>query len=173
MTTKILLLFLAIFTINVWAITIKEIPKNVTIQGENGGLAGNDAAWDSSTIKDKVYVMFYIDPDEKDTNEHFSKKLNEKKYDKTNYGNIAIVNLAATWKPNVVIENLLKSKQKEFPDTIYVKDKKSVLVKEWGLKDDASNILIFSKDSKLLFYKSGKISEDDIKKAFNIIEENL
>ncbi|EQB39551.1 hypothetical protein M947_06050 [Sulfurimonas hongkongensis] len=173
MTTKALLLFLAIFTINLWAVTIKEIPKNVIIQGENGGLASSGAAWDSSTIKNKVYVMFYIDPDEKDTNVHFSNKLNEKKYNKSNYGNIAIVNLAATWKPNLIIETLLKSKQEEFPDTIYVKDKKSILVKEWGLKDDASNILIFSKDSKLLFYKSGKMSEDDIKKAFNIIEENL
>lgn len=173
MTTKTAILFLAIFTINVWAVTINDTPKNVVIDAENGGLASDGTAWNSSIIKDKVYVMFYIDPDEKDTNEHFSKKLNEKNYDKTNYGEIAIVNLAATWKPNVVIESLLKSKQEEFPDTIYVKDKKSVLVKEWGLEDDASNILIFSKDSKLLFYKSGKISQDEMQKAFSIIEENL
>ena len=168
-----LLLIATTLTLNVWALSINEIPKNVTIENDNGGLAKDGSPWNSSTIKDKVYVMFYIDPDERTTNEKFSKKLKEKKYDRTNYGSIAIVNLAATWKPNIIIEKLLKTKQKEFPDTIYVKDKNSVLVKAWDVGDDASNVLIFSKDSKLLFYKSGKMSDDDIQKAFQLIETNL
>ena len=67
----------------------------------------------------------------------------------------------------------MANKQKEFTKTIYVKDKKSVLVNEWNIEDDASNILVFSKDSKLLFYKSGKMSSTDITEVFKIIEENL
>ena len=167
------LILLTTLTLSLLAISINEIPKNATIEEKNGGLAKDGSPWNSSTIKDKVYVMFYIDPDERNTNEEFSNKLKEKKYDKEVCGSIAIVNLAATWKPNIIIEKLLKSKQKEFPNTIYVKDKNSVLVKEWGLDDDASNILIFSKDSKLLFYKSGKMNNDDMQKAFNLIERNL
>lgn len=167
------LILLTTLTLNLLAISINEVPKNVTIKEKNGGLAKDGSPWNSSTIKDKVYIMFYIDPDERTANEEFSKKLKEKKYDKTNCGSIAIVNLAATWKPNIIIEKLLKTKQKEFPNTIYVKDKNSVLVDEWGLGDDASNVLIFSKDSKLLFYKSGKMNDDDMQKAFNLIETNL
>jgi predicted transcriptional regulator len=117
--------------------------------------------------------MFYVDPDEKDTNSHFSAALKEKNYNRANYRSLAIINLAATWKPNFAIESVLKEKQVEFPDTIYVKDKKSVLVKEWGVADDASNILIFSKSGKLLFYKSGAMSKDDMTKAFSLIENNL
>lgn len=168
-----IVLFLSLLTLKSLAISLEEIPKKVIIEKENGGYAKDSTPWNSSSIKDKVYVLFYIDPDERTVNEPFSDMLKKKQYNKENYGEIAIVNLAATWKPNLVIEKLLKSKQKEFPDTIYVKDKKSVLVNEWNLADNASNILIFSKDSKLLFYKSGKMSESDIQKAFKLIEENL
>ena len=168
------LLITTLLTLNLSALTVGAIPKNITIEGDNGGLVASDgAAWNSSTIKERVFIMFYVDPDEKDTNSHFSAILKEKAYDRANYGSIAIINLAATWKPNFAIESILESKQEEFPDTIYVKDKASVLVNEWEVKDDASNILIFSKESKLLFYKSGKMLEDDISTALKLIEENM
>ncbi len=172
MTYKILLLSL-LTVANLFGITVGEKPKTITIEGENGGLASDGSAWNSSSIKEKVYVLFYVDPDEKDTNSHFSQKLKAKKYDRSNYGSIAIVNLAATWKPNFIIESLLKEKQEKFPDTIYVKDKNSVLVNEWGLADDNSDILIFSKEGNLLFYKAGAMSDEDIQKALRLIEANL
>jgi len=168
--TMIFTLFLAL---NLYAIDVGEVPKNVTISGDDGGSVVDNSAWSASSIKDKVYVMFYVDPDEKDTNEEFSHALKAKHYDRANYGSIAIVNLAATWKPNFIIESILKSKQEEFPDTIYVKDKNKVLVKEWGIADDASDILIFSKTGKVLFYKVGAMSKEDMQKAFKIIKENL
>ena len=163
-----------IMTLSLSALTIGNTPKTITIEGDNGGLVKDDgAAWNSSMLKNKVSVMFYVDPDEKDTNSHFTAALKEKKYDRANYRSLAVINLAATWKPNFAIESVLKEKQVEFPDTIYVKDKKSVLVKEWEVADDASNILIFSKNGKLLFYKSGAMSEDDMANAFSLIEQNL
>lgn len=154
-------------------LTIGEVPKSVSIADENGGLVVGEGAWNSSRIKDKVYVLFYVDPDEKETNEHFTKILKEKKYDRANYGSIAIINLAATWKPNVVIESILKGKQEEFPDTLYVKDKTKYLIKEWGVADDASNVFIFSKDGVLRFAKSGKMLPEDVENALKIIEGNL
>jgi len=172
MKIKILALS-AIMALNLSAISVGEVPSEVVIENDNGGMVLDGSAWNSSTIADKVYVMFYVDPDEKDTNSHFSKALKEKKYDRANYGSLAVINLAATWKPNFVIESILESKQEEFPDTIYVKDKNSVLVNEWKVEDDASNILIFSKRGKVLFYKSGKMSEEDISNAFKTIEDNL
>ena len=168
-----LLLALLLAMLNLNALSVGETPKKVTISDANGGLVEDGALWDSATIKDKVLVMFYVDPDEKDVNDHFSQALKERDYDKTLFGSIAVINLAATWKPNFVIEKILKSKQEEFPDTIYVKDKNSVLVNEWEIADDASDILIFSKTGALLLYKSGAMQEDDMQKAFKLIEENL
>ena len=167
------ILLASILALNLSAITIGKTPKNVSISDDNGGLVKDGAEWNSSTLKNKVYVMFYVDPDVKDLNEDFSAALKEKKYDRNNYGSLAIINLAATWKPNFVIEGILKSKQEEFPNTIYVKDKNSVLVHEWELEDDNSDIIIFSKSGKVLFYKYGKMETSDIEKALKIIEENL
>ena len=172
MKLKIVLLS-TLLTLNLYALIVGEVPKGVVIDGDNGGLVTNDKGWNSSSIKEKVLIMFYVDPDEKDTNSHYSAILKEKAYNRTNFGSIAIINMAATWKPNFAIESILESKQEEFPNTIYVKDKKSLLIKEWEIEDDASNILIFSKDSKLLFYKSGKMGEEDIKSALKLIEENM
>ena len=168
-----MLLLSTLLTLNLYALTVGEVPKSVVIDGDNGGLVANDEGWNSSTIKEKVLILFYVDPDEKDTNSHFSAILKKKAYNRANFGSIAIINMAATWKPNFAIESILESKQEEFPNTIYVKDKGSILVNEWEVEDDASNILIFSKDSKLLFYKSGKMGEEDINSALKLIEENM
>ena len=171
---KLITIFLLLLAaLNLHALTVGEIPKEVSLSGDNGGLASNGELWSSSSLKDKIFVMFYVDPDEKGVNEHYSKALKAKKYNKNNFASIAIVNLDATWKPNFIIESLLKSKQEEFPNTLYVKDKNRVLVKEWEVGDDASNVLVFSKMGKLLFYKSGAMSEEDMQKSFKIIEENL
>lgn len=168
------IIFSVLMALNLSALSVGEVQKNVTIEGEDGGLVKDDgASWSSSSLKNRVSVMFYVDPDEKDTNSHFSAALKAKKYNRSKFRSLAIINLAATWKPNFAIESILKDKQAEFPHTIYVKDKNSVLVKEWEIADDASNILIFSKTGKLLFYKSGAMSEDDISKATQLIENNL
>jgi hypothetical protein len=64
-------------------------------------------------------------------------------------------------------------KQKEFPDTIYAKDKKKVLVKKWQLADDNSDILVFDKNGKLIYKKFGKLSPEEIQKVLALIEKNL
>ena len=168
-----ILLTLIFLSTSLFALKIGEVPQSISIYGKKGGMALDGSRWDSSSIRDKVFVMFYVDPDEKDTNSHFSDLLKKKKYDRAKYGSIAVVNLAATWKPNFIIEQLLETKQKDFPDTIYIKDKDKIFVKMWYIADDSSNILIFSKDGKVLFYKAGKMTKKDIQKAFDIIENNL
>jgi YtfJ family uncharacterized protein len=157
---------------SLWAVTVGEVPKNVTIDTDNGGLVSG-GAWNSSMLKGKVHVLFYVDPDEKDTNEAFSEALKAANFDRDKYSSVAIVNLAATWKPNIVINALLKSKQKKFPHAIYVKDKHKVMVKEWNLEDDNSDVLVFGKDGRLLYYRAGRLDEGEIEKVLTLIKENL
>jgi len=167
------ILLATLLSLNLSALDIGKIPVEVTIGDDNGGLVKDGSSWDSSSLKEKVLVMFYVDPDEKDLNEDFAAALKAKKYDRANYGSIAIINLAASWKPNFVIENALKYKQEEFPDTLYVKDKNRILVDKWNLADNSSDIVIFAKNGKVLFHKDGKMQEDEIKQALQIIEDNL
>ncbi|WP_304543154.1 YtfJ family protein [Sulfurimonas microaerophilic] len=166
-------LFVMVFGWSLNALTIGEVPKNIVLSGANGGLVKDGSQWSSSSLKDKVLVMFYVDPDEKDLNEEFADTLKAKKFDKEKFGSIAIINMAASWKPNFAIQMALEAKQKKFPHTLYVKDMKSVVVKEWGVADNNSDILIFSKNGKLLFNKDGKLSADEIAEAIKIIENNI
>jgi len=154
------------------AIEIGKVPPVVSIEGKEGGKL-DGKAWHSSMLKGKVYTLFYVDPDERDLNNAFADALKAKAYDRKKANSVAIINLAATWLPNVILEAKLKEKQKIFPHTLYVKDKKKVLVKKWGLEDDNSDILIFDQEGKLVYKKFGKMSAKDIKEAMSIIDSRL
>ena len=154
------------------AVELGQVPSSVTIEGDNGGKI-DGTSWSSSMLKGKVHVLFYIDPDKKDLNNACADALKAHNFDSKKFDSVAIVNLAATWLPNAMIESKLKEKQKEFPSTIYVKDKKKVLVKEWKLADDNSDILIFNKKGKLIYKKFGKVSDTEIIEVIKLIEKNI
>ncbi|MCF8239658.1 MAG: YtfJ family protein [Saprospiraceae bacterium] len=152
--------------------SIGGVPPEVRIRGDQGGkVAGGE--WSSSEIRGKVFTVMYVDPDEKEINEHVERSLKAENYPRDQYGSMAIVNTAATWKPDAVIKMILKGKQKDYPDTIYIMDRDKVLVKKWGLKDDSYHVLTFAKDGKLLYTKSGPLNEQDIQKLKQIIRANL
>ena len=154
------------------AVVLGEVPSTVSLDGKNGGKT-DGAAWSSEMLKGKVHVVFYVDPDKKDLNKSLTQALKKRHFNRKKYASVAIINLAATWMPNVLIESKLKSKQKEFPDTTYVKDKKKVLVNKWKLADDNSDILIFDKKGKLIYKKFGKLSDKEIISVLALIEKNL
>jgi len=146
-----------------WAeLEVGKAPKTVTLQEKLGGHL-DGTPWSSDTLKEKVSVIFYVDPDEKDLNNDASEALKEAKFPREQYQSYGIINMAATWLPNAAISSSLNKKQKQYPDTIYVRDYKKVLVKEWGIADDTSNVLAFDKNGLLIFRKDGKLSEEDIK----------
>jgi len=169
---KKVLLGTLLSVVSALAIEVGSIPPAVTLDGANGGNV-NGSAWSSSMLKGKVYVLFYVDPDEKDLNQAVTHALKKEHFDRKSYGSVAVVNLAATWKPNAIIEALLKKKQKEFPDTTYVMDKKRVLVNKWQLADDNSDILLFDKNGKLLFKKFGKLSQQEIHQLITLIKSHM
>ncbi|MCF6245265.1 MAG: YtfJ family protein [Sulfurovum sp.] len=157
---------------SVMAVELGKVPPVVVLSGDDGAKV-DGKRWSSSMIKGKIYTLFYVDPDKKDLNDALANALNKSNFNRSKVSSIAIVNLAATWMPNALIESTLKKKQKQFPHTIYVKDKKKVLVKKWNLADDNSDILIFDKKGKLIYKKFGKVSDTEIKKVIKLIEKNL
>ena len=166
---KRVIITLLLTTLSSFALTLGEVPQEVTLSGENGGLVNNEA-WSSTTIKDKVYVLFYVDPDKKKDNKLFIDTLHTKNYDGSKYASIAIINVNATWLPNFAIEKMLKEKQKEFPNTIYVKDKTKYLVKEWGLEDNNSNVVIFNQNGEVIFLHRGEMNGEMVDRATQLIE---
>jgi len=166
------LLLLLFLTLSAYAVKMGEVPPPLLLDGDNGGRS-DGTPWDSYTLLGKVHTVLYMDPDERKVAMPFLDALNSKKFDKTKYATIAIVNLAAMWMPNYVLETMLKSKQKELDNTEFVFDKTKYLVKKWQLKDDASNVLIFDAKGKLLYQKSGTLSSEDVSEIMNLISKSI
>jgi YtfJ family uncharacterized protein len=156
-----------------WAgMEMGQVPSVVELKGDLGGrLDGNP--WSSDELKGKVHVLFYVDPDEKDTNNETSEALDKEKFPREKFQSVAIINMAATWLPNFAISSSLEEKQKKYPRTLYVRDYKKVVVKAWGIADDSSDILAFDKQGKLIFRKDGKLNEGDIKQLLQVIKNHL
>ena len=171
---KYLIFVLAVFLINqaAQAIELGEIPPKVELSGKLGGRL-DGKPWSSEELQGKVHVLFYVDPDEKDTNNDASEALNREKFSGDKFDSVGIINMAATWLPNFAISSALKDKQKRYPKTIYVRDYKRVLVSAWKIADDSSNVLAFDKKGKLIFRKDGKLTVEEIQTLIKVIHDHL
>ena len=152
---------------------IGEIPARVVLKGELGGRL-DGTQWSSEEIvSGKVIVLFYVDPDESELNNHASDALKAEKYPKEKYGSIGMANMAATWLPNFAINMKLKSKQEKHKSTVYVKDLDKTLVKKWGLSDDNSDVVVFGKDGSVLYSADGEFTDTQVKEIVKVVWDNL
>jgi len=167
------LLALSLMTSPAWAgVKVGEIPKEVELKGDLGGRL-DGSPWSSEELTGKVHVVFYVDPDEKDLNNDTSEALRLEEFPRDQYQSYAIINMDATWLPNFAISSALEEKQKKYPTAIYVRDYDKILVKEWQLADDNSDVMAFDKNGKLIFMKAGKLTQQEIKELIGIIRKNL
>ena len=154
------------------ALELGKVPTKVILSAEQGSMV-DGTAWDSSMLKDKVHIVFYVDPDEKDLNKALTERIKSRKFDNKHFNSVAIINLAATWLPDVILESSLEEKQKKFPRTTYVKDKEKYLVKHWNLTDENWDTLLFDKKGKLIYKKSGQLNSIEAIKVIKLIENNI
>ncbi len=154
------------------AVELGQLPPQVELQGKTGGRL-DGTPWRSDELKGKVHVLFYVDPDEKDTNNEASEALDREKFPADKFQSVAVINMAATWMPNFAISMSVEEKQKKYPRTIYVRDYGKALVGAWKIADDSSNVLVFDRQGRLVFRKDGKLSADDIRAMVKAIKDNL
>ena len=166
------LLSLTLLSSLLFAIESNDIVSDFTLKGDEGGyVTGKD--FNSASLDKNIYLMFYVDPDEKDMNEHVGPAIKKEDFNSTTFGSIACINMDATWKPNFIISSMLKSKQEEFPTTIYLKDMEKKVLKAWSFKDDSSNVIVFNKARKVLFASEGKVSPEALKTLIQTIKDNI
>ncbi len=165
---------LAVFLMNqiALAVEIGEIPPRVELKEKLGGRL-DGRPWSSDELQGKVHVLFYVDPDEKDTNNDASEALDREKFPEDKFQSFGVINMAATWLPNFAISSALKEKQKRYPRTIYVRDYKKVLVNAWKIADDSSDVLAFDKKGRLIFRKDGKLTAEEIQSLIKAIRDHL
>ncbi len=166
------LFFLLFLTLSLSALEIGKTAPEITLSGDAGGRL-DGSSWSSSELKDKVHLLFYVDPDKKDLNNAFSDAVKAAGLDRSRFASVAVVNMAATWKPNFAINAALKKKQEKFKKTLYLKDMDKLLVSRWGLDDDNSDIIVFDKAGKVIFYHAGKVDEAMTREVIALIKEKM
>ena len=142
------------------------------LSGDDGGRV-DDTAWSSSELVGKVWVVVHADPDESELNNAATEALKAEDYPEDVYGSVAMINMAATWKPNFAINLILKGKQEDYPSTIYVRDNDNMVGDKWALADDSNNIVVFDPTGKVIFSVDGKVSANDIKKMIAMINAEI
>jgi len=116
-------------------------------------------------IGDKVVMILYTDPDEKDVNDPLSNAVVAKGYPVNRYMGIGIANCKDTWIPDAAIRVKARQKQEQFPGSVILLDEERELKKAWGL-DDCNNkgvVIIIGKDG-LVKYIHHVGSQEESKK---------
>ena len=166
-------LSISIFSFNCLAAFEKGHELNpLVLEGDKGGHL-DGSSWNSESMKGKISILFYVDPDEKDKNDEFSEALKKRSFSREYVQFYAIINMNATWLPNFAIASSLKSKQEKYHDTVYLKDFKKVGVQKWEVADDENNVLILDRNRRVLFSKFGKLNNEEMKEALSLIEKEI
>ncbi len=169
-----ILIFLSVLflTSQAFALENGEVPCKVELKGDLGGRL-DGTPWASDELQGKVCVVFYVSPDEGDTNNSASEALRKEKFPGDKFQSYGIINMAATMLPNFLINSALREKQKTYPKTVYVKDNQKVLVRTWKIADNSSDVMVFDKNGALVFRKDGKLSSEEIRKLVASVRDNL
>ena len=148
--------------------------KNIVISEDNGGYVIG-GSWNSSMLKGKTTMLMYVDPDEQPKGEIFKPTIEafERDLDFNKFQILVILNLNATWKPDFLIKSLVKDKVGDYPTRIYILDKNSILVKQWGLTDNEYNTLVINKQSKIIYSHSGIWKYGEIDKINLLIRAEI
>jgi len=149
----------------------KPLPS-LSLAGEEGGKV-DGSPFDSENLKGKTLLIFYVDPEERKQNEPLEKALKEDKLPFEKHTSIAIINMAAAWYPNTVLNSQLKSKQEEFPNTVYVKDMKKKVVSTWGLGDDAVNLVVVDPKGTVIYLKKNAIETSEFTDLIKLIRKSF
>jgi predicted transcriptional regulator len=135
---------------------------------------GREYSLEDPRFTGKVLYIAYVDPDERDTNNHVEEALMKERdsgaLDKTRYEGFGFANLKATSLPNFLLKALIKSKQ-EKTGAVVLLDYDYTILNLWGLKNDSSEIVVLDKERICRFKYSGKLPPDELYKMIKIIKE--
>jgi len=135
---------------------------------------GKEYSLDHPQFKGKVLYIAYIDPDEKDMNNHVEDALIKERdsggLDKARYQSFGIVNLKASAMPNFLIKSAIKSKQ-EKTGALALLDYDYTILNLWGLKNDSYDGVVLDKERICRYVYNGKLPPEELAKMIQIIKE--
>ena len=79
----------------------------------------------------------------------------------------------AMWGTGSFVKSSAEDSKKEFSWSSMVLDAKGSVHKSWQLAAENSAIIVLDKNSQVLFVKEGKLTEQEINQALELIKSNL
>ncbi len=79
----------------------------------------------------------------------------------------------AVWGTAGIASGRFENSLKENTYAYFANDENGVAQKSWGLKKKGSAIIIHDKEGKVLYFKDGKMTQDEIQKGILIIQNEL
>lgn len=136
--------------------------------------------WNSTELTGKVGVVYHLAARSgiEDINKPFIDALiaaDLPEYlPESPYKTTTILNIDdAAWGTAGIASGRFESSQKETAYAYFINDEGGVAKKSWGLKPKGSAVIIHDKEGKVLYFKDGKMSGDEIKMAVSLIEKKL
>ncbi|MGZ3579062.1 MAG: YtfJ family protein [Syntrophales bacterium] len=133
---------------------------------------GKEYSLNSPELKGRVLYFNYSDPGSKDMNKHVDDAVkNDPGLDrKKSYVGLGIANMKASLLPDFAIARVIKSKQQETGATILLDDN-YIILNSWGLKNNASNVVVLDKERICRYIYKGKLPATEVEKLINIIKQ--
>ena len=149
-----------------------DVYSPVILSGDNGGLCGG-ADWKSSSLKGKVNLVLYVDPDKQSWVKPLVVKLDSAHFAPDSLGITFVLNTDATIIPDFLIRNRVQKKAKTSPEIAYVLDRTKMLVRKWKLKDDNINVLLLDASGNIIQKHHGQMSQEFINQFLTKINQSI
>lgn len=113
----------------------------------------------------KVFVLFYIDPDRQHIIDPLTNALDSPEADKDDFEVVSVIDCADTWIPFIALKTGAKREQRLYPDSPILLDRDHILPLAWdfGNCDNSCVVAIVGKDSRIKFVQKLR-SQDECKK---------
>ena len=82
------------------------------LQKDLGGRLDGTPWSSEELVSGKIIILFHVDPDESELNNHVTEALKTEKFSTEKTGSVVVVNMAASWLPDVMINKKLKTNKR-------------------------------------------------------------
>lgn len=170
---KFKILFLIFILTNSSMLFSQQVtPVDLQLSSNEGGYVSGKT-FSNRDLKGKITAIFYVDPDHRTINDEANQKLQAESFNLKFYQSFAIINMAATWLPNAILDSALKKSQKEFPSTHYVKDLNKSVVNKWKLADDNYQTILLNELGVVLFNHVGVLDQMRTNELIQLIKKEI
>lgn len=146
----------------------KSLPEIELKEDSGGKISGK--IWNSSESNNIIKLFLYVAPNQQDVVEPLLFDIRDKHFPKEKIEVTLILNTKATWIPDSIIENKVKSRAKTDTTINYALDKGEILPKYWKLSNENPNLILINQKGLVVFLHKGEFSDKIKNDLLNKIE---